>query len=153
MPTRIEQIQGLASTAETSERAGGIRSSRSPSSSGSLGYERRSLCDGLRHRVAEDRLERKDPLERGDGARAELGAGGAAKLLDRLVRRPRRAIDARRQHRVERVGDVDDARAERDLLALDPVRVAGAVPALVVVADRRHRVLEEAEAVDDARAL
>ena len=63
------------------------------------------------------------------------------------------AVDARRQHRVERVGDVDDPGAERDLLAAEPVRVAGAVEALVVVADRRHRVLEEAEAVDDARAL
>ena len=48
---------------------------------------------------------------------------------------------------------MDDARAEGDLLSGDAVRIAGAVEALVVVADRRDRVLEEAEAVDDARAL
>ena len=47
-----------------------------------------------------------------------------------------------RRHRVERVGDEDDARSERDLVARQPERVAGAVPPLVVVADpavdRRH---------------
>ena len=48
---------------------------------------------------------------------------------------------------------MDDPRAERDLLAAQPVRVAGAVEALVVVPDRGHRVAEEAEAVDDPRAL
>ena len=48
---------------------------------------------------------------------------------------------------------MDDACAEGDLLARDAVRVAGAVEPLVVVADRRNRVLEKAEAVDDASAL
>ena len=98
-------------------------------------------------------VERQDPLERRDTARAELGGGGAAKLGERLVERPGRAVDAGRQHRVERVGDVDDPRAERDLLALQAVGIAGAVEALVVVADRRNGVAEEAEPVDDAGAL
>src|SRR5206468_1776585 len=62
-------------------------------------------------------------------------------------------VDARREHRVERVGDVDDAGAERDLLALEPVGVASAVEALVMVPDRGYRVVQEAEAVDDAGAL
>ena len=103
--------------------------------------------------VVRERLERQDPLERADAARAELGAGGAAELGERLLERPGGAVDPRRQHRVERVGDVDDAGAERDLLVPEPVGVAGAVEALVVMADRRHGVAEEAEAVDDARAL
>ncbi len=42
------------------------------------------------------------------------------------------------------------ARAERNVLALQPVRIAGAVEALVVVADCGHGVVQEAEAVDDA---
>ena len=99
------------------------------------------------------RVERQDPLERRDAARAELGARGLAELRERLVERPCGAVDARRQHRVERVGDVDDAGAERDLLAPQPVGVARAVEALVVVADRRDRVAEESEPVDDAGAL
>ena len=48
---------------------------------------------------------------------------------------------------------MDDARTERDLLADDAVGIAVAVEPLVVVADRGHRVLEEAETVDDPRAL
>ena len=43
-------------------------------------------------------------------------AGGAAELGQSLVERARRPVDAGRQHRVERVGNVDDPRAERDLL-------------------------------------
>ena len=48
---------------------------------------------------------------------------------------------------------MDDPRAERDVLAQSRLGVAGAVPALVVVPDRRHGVVEEAEPVDDPRAL
>ena len=48
---------------------------------------------------------------------------------------------------------MDDPRAERDLLPSQAVRIAGAVEALVMVADRRNGVAEEAEPVDDARAL
>ena len=43
-----------------------------------------------------------------------------AQLAERLLDRPGRAVGARGQHRVERVGDVDDAGAERDLVAADP---------------------------------
>ena len=51
--------------------------------------------------------------------------------------------------RVERVGDGEDARAERDLLAAHPVRIAGAVPTLVVRADHLDaRPLEERDAAD-----
>src|SRR5438046_1810281 len=71
--------------------------------------------------LAVDALDRQDPLERRDAARAELAAGGAAELLQRLRGGPSGPVDARRQHRVERVGDVDDAGAERDLLPLEPV--------------------------------
>src|SRR6188472_4569690 len=83
-----------------------------------------------------DALEGQDPLERGHTAGAELGACGAPELVQRLRSGPGGPVDARRQHRVERVRDVDDPRAERDLFAGEAVRVAAAVVALVVVADR-----------------
>ena len=51
-----------------------------------------------------------------------------------------RAVRAVLGHRVERVADGDDARAERDRLAAEAVGVAAAVPALVARAhDRRDR--------------
>ncbi len=62
-----------------------------------------------------------------------------------------RPVTAIRGHRVEGVGDEDDARAERDLLAGEAERVAGAVPPLVVVQDpaidrRDAQPLEQARA-------
>ena len=83
----------------------------------------------------------------------ELGSRPDAELFDRGAGRARDAVDPRRQHRVERVGDVDDPGAERDLLACKPVGVTRSVEALVVVPDRRDRVVQEPEPVDDPRAL
>src|SRR6266545_1402286 len=103
--------------------------------------------------VSGERLQRQDPLERGHAARAELSPGRAAQLLQRLGGRPGCTVDTGREHRVERVGYVDDAGAERDVLAAEPVRIPGPVEALVVVSDRRDGVVEEAEAVDDACPL
>ena len=74
-------------------------------------------------------------------------------MLERLLDRALGLIDAGREHRVERVGDVDDAGAQRNVLAGKAVRVAATVPTLVVVANRRHGVGEEAESLDDAGAL
>ena len=48
---------------------------------------------------------------------------------------------------------MDDPSAERDFLPAQPVGIAGAVVAFVVVPDRWHGVVQEAEAVDDAGAL
>ena len=76
--------------------------------------------------------------EHADQLRVELaGPGSLAEALQRdfLVERGLvRALGA------EGVVDVDDrheAREERDLLAAQPVRIAAAVPALVVVPDDR----------------
>ena len=103
--------------------------------------------------VGEHGVHGEHALERRDAARAELAACGPPQLGERVLGRAGAAVDAGREHRVERVGDVDDPRAERDVLPAQPVRVAGAVEALVVVLDRRHGVAEEAEPVDDPRAL
>src|SRR5918999_2048159 len=90
-------------------------------------------------------LALEQPLERGHAPGAELRARPAPELLERLVRGSSRAVDPRCQHRVERVGHVDDARPERDVLTCKPVRVAGAVEAFVMMADGGHGVVQEAE--------
>src|SRR3954447_25256989 len=61
----------------------------------------------------------------------ELGSGAAAQLRDGGVRRHRLLVRAPAEHRIVGVAGADDAGAERDLLAAQPVRVAVAVPALV----------------------
>ena len=56
------------------------------------------------------------------------------------------------RHRVERVGDTEQAGFDRDLLAGELVRVAAAVPALVVVAHVRQCGPEVLDALDQAGA-
>src|SRR5262249_31139945 len=68
-----------------------------------------------------------------DHDRVELRAGAADELVDRGLRGQARSVCAVAQHRVVRVGDEQDPRPDRDLLAGEVVWVAGAVPALVVV--------------------
>ena len=64
----------------------------------------------------------------------------------RLVVRPLR------HQRVEVVDDRQDARAERDLFALQPGRIALAVPALVMAEDQRRDRIRERHRADDVRA-
>ena len=70
----------------------------------------------------------------------------------RLERRPPRLIAAVAGDRVVGVGDGDDARAERDVVALEPVGVARAVVALVVVAHHRADPRQQLDVGDDAVA-
>src|SRR3954471_6822464 len=103
--------------------------------------------------VPAERVERQDALESGHATWAELSAGRGPKLLERLCGGPRSPVDPGREHRVEGIRDVDDARTERDLLPGQPVGIAGAVEALMVVPDGGDRVVQEAEPVDDAGPL
>src|SRR5438874_13621350 len=70
-----------------------------------------------------------------DDPRVEL----ASRLLDDLGRRlfpaPRAPVGAIARHRIQRVGDREDACAERYLRLAEPVRIAAPVPALVVMAN------------------
>ncbi len=50
----------------------------------------------------------------------ELRAGASPELGERVARAARRPVGARARHRVERVGDVDDAGEQRDLVAVRP---------------------------------
>ena len=79
----------------------------------------------------------------------ELGAGAALQLDERLVDGERRSVRARRGHGVEGVGDAEQPCLERDPVPAQPVRIAAAVPALVVVEHVRQRGLEVLEALDE----
>ena len=62
------------------------------------------------------------------------------------------AVRAVRRQRVERVGDGEDPRRDRDRVAGQPVGIAGAVPALVVMADDVARRAEELDVAHDLPA-
>ena len=101
------------------------RANRSPGSSGSPDPQPR-LDDRVDH-LDEERHE----------IRVELATGLAEDLQERRLDLERRSIRAVVDHRVEGVDEADDPGTDRDRLAAQPVRVAEAVPALVVVADDR----------------
>src|SRR4051794_10340077 len=61
----------------------------------------------------------------------ELCSGAAAQLCDGRRRRQRLPVRAAAQHRVVGVAGADDAGAERDLLAAQPVGMPEPVEALV----------------------
>src|SRR5439155_25139369 len=95
--------------------------------------------------VVGDRRETRDrnAEERCHDGRIELRIGTAPDLLTRRVDQEAAAVGAVARHRVERVTDCEDARAKRDAIALESVRVAHAVPAFMVVTDDARDVLEE----------
>ena len=74
-----------------------------------------------------------------------MGAAAALDLGDGLVDRPGRLVGALVGERVEDVGDGDDPADQRDPLPHDSARVAGAVPALVVVERDLLRHLQDGE--------
>src|SRR4029078_5672970 len=79
-----------------------------------------------------------------DDCRVELRARVSLDLADRVAPGTGGPVRAVARDRVERVGDGEDARAERDLASLEPVRVAAAVPALVMRAhDLDPRAVED----------
>ena len=75
------------------------------------------------------------PRERSDDRGIELRARVRVQLGERGRGAPRLAVGPVHSDRLERVRDEDDPRAERDLLAREPVRVARSVEVLVVVED------------------
>ncbi len=60
-------------------------------------------------------------LARSHAARAELRAARSAKLGEGLVERQGLAVHPIRDHRVERISDMKNARADGDFLAAQPV--------------------------------
>ena len=139
---RSRRGRATARAADLRERAEAA-SEREPEPDGERRREARAT---IRRRDWQDRRPRRAGarrrarvlevrLERGDDSRVELRARVAPELGERLLGARSVAVAPLGRDRVVRVGDEDDARAERDLLAREPVRVARAVPVLVVVLD------------------
>ena len=82
----------------------------------------------------------------------ELRSRAPPQLAQRFGRAARGTIGAHRGHGVEGVGDVHDAREERNLVAAQPVRITLAVGPLVVQFDDRQVRRQEMDAAQDARA-
>ena len=94
---------------------------------------------------------RKRPGQRLNHLGVELRPGASPQLAKAFRRRAGRPIRARTGHRVEGVGDVNDAGDERNLGAVKAVRVALAVGTLVMQFDNRDVRLEELDAAQDPR--
>jgi hypothetical protein len=85
--------------------------------------------------------------------RIELNPGELPELGHRLLARQRRQpVGARRRHRLEGVGHVEDPRQHRDLVAHQAVRIARAVVPLVVVPNDRQLRGQLRHRGDDVRA-
>src|SRR5438874_805321 len=88
-----------------------------------------------------------------DDSRVELGAVVREDLVHRLLPADRLSIGTIARHRVERVGEGEDARAERDPLAGQAGGIAAALPAFVM---RPHNpeplALEQRDAGQDLDA-
>ena len=85
--------------------------------------------------------------ERFDDLRVErAGRRRRAIHAERLLHRERGPVGTVARERVEDVCDGDDATLERDLVALQPPRIAAAVPALVMRPRDRRRELEQVAA-------
>ena len=102
--------------------------------SGSRG--RRARADGLRRRRARSVLLVEDLEQRSCRGRAELRSGVALDLGPGALLADRRPVGAVGAHRVVGVADQRHPARERDLLAREAVRIALAVPALVLGPDR-----------------
>ncbi len=81
-----------------------------------------------------------------------LTTGEAPDLGERLILAARGPVRPFGEHRLEGDRNGEDPGRERDLIAGKRVRVPGAVPALVGVADDRHDAAQEADRLEDARA-
>src|SRR5258708_38745780 len=72
-----------------------------------------------------------------------MAAALFAHHLDRLLDREGLAVDTVAGERIEDVGDGDDTALDRDRLALQPPRVAGAVPLLLMAQSNRRGHVED----------
>src|SRR3954453_374920 len=86
-----------------------------------------------------------------DDAWIELGARAAAELFEGVEGRQRLSVGGAADHRIVGVAGADDPRPERDLLALEAVGIAAAVPPLVGGApqprERPHGLLPSEDAL------
>ena len=90
--------------------------------------------------------------ERVHDGRVVIAARKALDLGERLILAACWAVRPLGEHRFEGDRNGEDARRERDLVANERIRVAGAIPALVRVTNDRHHAAQEPDRLEDARA-
>src|SRR5438105_6547487 len=99
------------------------------------------------HRIVGDQVE-----EGVDHPRIEVAPAAALDLFQRFAQSQRWAIDAVCHHRLEGIGDRDDAGAERDLFRLEALRITRPVPFFVVMPDEGGNVVQAFHRADDIGA-
>ena len=82
----------------------------------------------------------------------ELCSSPFRQLGKRYIYRKRGTIDTIRGHSVKRIGHRDDASAQRNALAFETIRVACAIPPLVMMPDRVDTEFVGLETTDDLGA-
>src|SRR5579862_4988156 len=117
-----------------------------PGTFGLATFESANAATGRCRPLTEDEvLPDDDVKEHVDQVRVPLGAGAALEAALRFLGRKRRPVRPRREHGVVSVGDGENAGEERNLLALEAVRIAFSVPSLLVVPDQRQELVRAAE--------
>ena len=91
--------------------------------------------------------------ERVENDGVELGSAPAAQQRESFGQREGKPVDAVTRQRVEHVGDGGDPALERNVLAPEPRRVAGAVVALVMGQRNRGGEVEELRARTDEQLV
>src|SRR6202163_4626302 len=99
------------------------------------------------HRIPPDQVQ-----EGFDPAWVEVTTPTGFDLFQRLVWGERRTVDPVGPQVLEGVGHGNDPRTEWDVLALEALRVAGAVKFFVVMPDQRGNVVETLDRTDDVGA-
>src|ERR1700724_470614 len=90
--------------------------------------------------------------ERADDPWVEVATAPGLDLLQRLIQAQGWTVDPVGDHGFKGIGDSDDARAERDLLALEALGISGAVEFLMVMADQRRDMMQALDRTDDIGA-
>src|SRR5206468_9421945 len=94
----------------------------------------------------------ENPLADVDDPRIELRACAFVEAAQGFLLGEPLPVRAVRRHRVVRVADQDDPRFDRDVIAAEAVRIAGAVETLVTVSYDRLDILETVDRRDDPLA-
>src|SRR5216683_6246212 len=107
---------------------------------GAVGHELLPLVLGGQrqvHRVGRDQIQ-----ESVDHPWVEVATATGLDLFESLGQAKGRTVNAVGHHGLEGIGDRDDARTQRDVLALEALRVPGAVIFFVVMPDERGDMMQ-----------
>ena len=122
---------------------------QSPAAASLAGLAKRSLAGGLR--LGEGRCVGlvDQPQKAFDKRGVPLLAFALPEGADHFLARPPSAVGAIVAHRHEGIGNGNDSGEQRNVLAIQPVRIAGPVDPFVMVSDRRQDLLGARQGGED----